>query len=146
MKEKKIIIKITVASILLLALLISCIGVMSLCEKTQALTLVDGEIPSAKANNLGELLLKDYEQDTTGAGKIFNGAVFFNLIESITGRKNIKLSEIAALAETKTSNDIRDLDVDGKDLFVEINGLKWMPTYLSTNRSGEPILTFWLAT
>ncbi|MDE6210530.1 MAG: hypothetical protein K2G42_00980, partial [Clostridia bacterium] len=141
--------KVCLVTIIALAMLISCIGVISLkCKSTEALTITNGEVSSAQAKNLGELLLDGYEGDTTGTGKVFNGAVFFDMIEAITGQKNMKLSDIATLALTKTSNDIRNNGNsinNGKDLVVEINGLKWMPTYLSTNSSGEPILTFWLA-
>ncbi|MCX4363542.1 MAG: hypothetical protein OSJ74_09205, partial [Clostridia bacterium] len=148
--QKKI--RIAVALVLAAAILMSCAGIITFqYQTTKALTITDGEISADQANNLGELLLEDYDKDTTGVGKVFNGAVFLDMIQSIIGQKNMKLSDIAALTDTKTSNDIRNLQVDGimvndgKDIVVEINGLKWMPTYLSTNTSGEPILTFWLA-
>ncbi|MBD5099885.1 MAG: hypothetical protein HDT29_01080, partial [Clostridiales bacterium] len=38
----------------------------------------------SQATDLGNLLLDGYENDTTGTGKVFNGDVFWKLVEKVT--------------------------------------------------------------
>ena len=49
----------------------------------------------------------------------------------------------------KTSADFRtnnnELGNGTKDVVLQIGGKQWIATYLSTNSSGDPILTLWLA-
>ncbi|MDE7336815.1 MAG: hypothetical protein K2N32_01720, partial [Clostridia bacterium] len=45
----------------------------------------------------------------------------------------------------KTSADFRGYN-NGLDVVVTIGGRQWTATYLSANSSGDPILTFWVAT
>ncbi len=105
-----------------------------------------GNIDS-QSTNLGEMLLDGYENDTSG--KAFNAKVFLSLISQISGVKNPNKDTIDNLTTIKTSADFRtnnkNLGNGEKDIVVTIGGKKWIATYLSTNTSGDPILTLWLA-
>ena len=98
-------------------------------------------IPS-QSTNLGEMLLEGYENSTTG--KVFNGEVFWQLISQISGEGIADNNTISSLTTTKTSADFRSQN-DGQDIVVTIGEKQWIATYLSTNYSGDPILTLWLA-
>ncbi|MBD5100336.1 MAG: hypothetical protein HDT29_03545, partial [Clostridiales bacterium] len=98
----------------------------------------------SQAADLGNLLLDGYENDTTGTGKVFNGDVFWKLVEKVTDSTSYNKNNIDTLTAVKTSADFRSKN-GNKDIVVTIDGKQWIATYLSTNTSGDPILTFWLA-
>ncbi|MDE6275955.1 MAG: hypothetical protein K2M75_05385 [Clostridia bacterium] len=132
-------ITIFIASILALAMLMSCIGIISgIGQKAQAIVYFD-----TQSTNLDEMLLTGYADDPTG--NVFDGEVFWTLMSQITNGDVTKLSEMSALnSMTKTSADFRSYN-DGNDVVVKINGANWIATYLSQNSSGAPILTLWAA-
>ena len=72
---------------------------------------------------------------------VFDGNVLAKLIKYVTGT-DVKLSN-ADFPSLRTSADMR---ANGsKEVYVTIEGKQWIATYLSTNLSGEPIITLWLA-
>ena len=95
------------------------------------------------STNLGEMLLDGYEDDATG--KVFNAKVFLSLLSQISGVSNPNMDTLNGLTTPKTSADFRGYNGGTKDVVVTIGGKKWIATYLSTNKSKEPILTLWLA-
>ena len=102
----------------------------------------------SQATNLGNLLIEGYENDTTGTGNVFDGDVFWKLVEMVSGGGSYNKNNIDTLSAVKTSADFRSKN-DGKDVVVTIDGKQWIATYLSTAadgpHKGDPILTFWLA-
>ncbi|MBD5099903.1 MAG: hypothetical protein HDT29_01170, partial [Clostridiales bacterium] len=99
---------------------------------------------NSQATDLGNLLLNGYENDATGTGYVFNGDVFWKLVEKVTDSANYNKNNIGTLSAVKTSADFRRKN-NNKDIVVTIGGKQWVATYLSTNTNGDPILTFWLA-
>ncbi|MBD5100976.1 MAG: hypothetical protein HDT29_07010 [Clostridiales bacterium] len=102
---------------------------------------------TANDNKTTEMLLDGYEKDTTGRGKVFNGEIFWKLIEKVSGGtvKNKTQFENWSIPEgqEKTSADFRTYN--GADVVVIIDGIPWTATYLSQNEDGDPILTLWQA-
>ncbi|MBD5100972.1 MAG: hypothetical protein HDT29_06990, partial [Clostridiales bacterium] len=89
-------------------------------------------ITAGNENSLGEmLLLQGDENDTTGTGNVFDGEVFWKLVEMVTGSTSYNKNNIDTLSDTKTSADFRSKN-DGKDVVVTIDGKQWIATYLST--------------
>ena len=143
-KERKRI-KVLIVSILALAMLLSIIGFVNSGSQRADAFSSESEINPTNANYVGDLMLENYENRKN---KVFNEEVFWNLITRISGEKNPTVSTLDTLGATvKTSGDFRNIDGNNsKDVVVTIGGRKWTATYLSQNRSGEPILTFWLST
>ncbi|MBD5087056.1 MAG: hypothetical protein HDT32_06870 [Clostridiales bacterium] len=102
---------------------------------------------TANDNKTTEMLLDGYEKDTTGRGKVFNGEIFWKLIEKVSGGavKNKTQLDSWSIQEgqEKTSADFRTYN--GADVVVIIDGIPWTATYLSQNEDGDPILTLWQA-
>ncbi|MDE5616741.1 MAG: hypothetical protein K2I78_03035, partial [Clostridia bacterium] len=136
----------------LTALLILCLcgaSVLSFFTPKKTVNAIKIENIASQSTNLGEMLLDGYENDPTGIGKIFDGDIFWELVSQISGVSNPNESTLDNLTMPKTSADFRtnnnELGNGTKDIVVQIGKKKWIATYLSTNNSGEPILTLWLA-
>ncbi|MDE5990138.1 MAG: hypothetical protein K2H36_00965, partial [Clostridia bacterium] len=133
----------------LISLCLFMASVLSFYLPTKTADAILSDNIETDSTNLGEMLLDGYENDTTGKGKVFDGAVFWELVSQISGEKNPDKSTLDNLTMPKTSADFRTnnnkLDNGIKDIVVQIGGKKWIATYLSTNSKGEPILTLWLA-
>ncbi|MDE5616980.1 MAG: hypothetical protein K2I78_04250, partial [Clostridia bacterium] len=142
-RKKKLSINLAIVTAVLMALVFSCVGVVFGTNKTTQ-AIISSNIDS-ESTNLGEMLLEGYENDTTGKSKVFDGEVFWELIKQITGEENPTKSTLDNLTMPKTSAEFRTFNGGTKDVVVQIGGKKWIATYLSTNTSGEPILTLWLA-
>ncbi|MDE5617113.1 MAG: hypothetical protein K2I78_04920, partial [Clostridia bacterium] len=141
-RKKKLSINLAIAAAVLIALVFSCVGVVFGINKTaEAFTY---SAISAQSTDLGEMLLEGYENDTTGAGDVFVGDIFWELIRQVTGEQNPNKNKLNNLTMPKTSADFRGYN-DGLDIVVTIGGKQWVATYLSANSSGDPILTLWLA-
>ncbi|MDE5990151.1 MAG: MBG domain-containing protein [Clostridia bacterium] len=97
------------------------------------------------STNIGEMLLENYEEDTSSNSKVFNKDVFYELIHQITNVENPDINTLEGLGvEEKTAADFRSYN-DALDVTVTIAGIPWAATYLSTNDNGDPILTLWQA-
>ncbi|MDE5616869.1 MAG: hypothetical protein K2I78_03685, partial [Clostridia bacterium] len=130
----------------LLIIICVCAGnVMSLYSPNDTAEAFTYSAISAQSTDLGEMLVDGYENDTTGAGKVFVGDIFWELIRQITGEQNPNKNKLNNLTMPKTSADFRGYN-NGLDVVVTIGGRQWTATYLSANSSGDPILTFWVAT
>ncbi|MDE5616539.1 MAG: hypothetical protein K2I78_01975, partial [Clostridia bacterium] len=97
--------------------------------------------------NIGELLVDNY---ATRADKmVFNGSNLELLYKQMTGIPNASYDDVVTAAkEKKTSADFRstkNTQTGGKLITIIIDGIVWNAVYLSTNNSGEPILTLWQA-
>ncbi|MDE7191070.1 MAG: hypothetical protein K2O35_01140, partial [Clostridia bacterium] len=136
---------ICVVIVMISLIILSCIGIIGVSSITNAFTLTEGEISDTQAKNLGNLLLDGYEDNVADNGKVFNGEVFWELVQQVSGIQNPNKNTLNNwVGGTRTSQDFRT--TAGADVIVTIGGKKWTATYLSTNKNGEPILTFWLAT
>ncbi|MBD5100211.1 MAG: hypothetical protein HDT29_02845 [Clostridiales bacterium] len=110
---------------------------------------IKAENISSQATDLGDMLIKGYENYTNG--KVFNYDIFWELISRISGG-TVTVTNQSGLnslgSTTKTSEDFRSynntLGNGAKDVVVTIGGKKWIATYLSKTDNG-PILTLWLA-
>ena len=140
----KLIHRVAIASILMLAMLLSCIGIIfSAGEKASAFK--EGDYTPVEVNFTTEMLLDGYEEDTTGEGNVFNGKLFWQLISKITGNENPTMDTLNGLGkDEKTSADFH-ANNGGEDVVVIIDGIPWTATYLSQNEKKEPILTLWQA-
>ena len=79
--------------------------------------------------------------DTT---KSFKKTELFQLIK-YASNSTISFSDISALKNrTVTAGTMRGYN-GSKDILVTLGGLQWTVTYLSTDKSGNPILTLWLS-
>ena len=125
----------------LIILCLSVASILSFLLNNNANAIKTDNITS-DSTNLGEMLLTGYEDDSTG--KVFDSKVFLSLISQISGVSNPNNGTIDGLTTPKTSDDFRTFN-SGKDIVVVIDGIPWTATYLSTNESGDPILTLWLA-
>ncbi|MDE7337593.1 MAG: hypothetical protein K2N32_05700, partial [Clostridia bacterium] len=142
-RKKKLSTNLAIVTAVFMALVFSCVGVVFCTNKTTQ-AIISSNIDT-ESTNLGEMLLEGYENDTTGKGNIFDGKVFWGLIKQVTGEEYPSKDIFNNLGSvTRTSEKFRDLN-EGNDVVVTIGGKKWIATYLSTNRSNEPILTLWLA-
>ncbi len=143
-RKKKINIYLTVAILLIAMLFCSVCVIMDSNKTTHAIIAEDIE---SQSTNLSEILLAGYENSTTG--KVFSGDVFWELVSQISGEKNPNKGTLDNLTMPKTSADFRtnnnELGNGTKDVVLQIGGKQWIATYLSTNSSGDPILTLWLA-
>ncbi|MDE5756953.1 MAG: hypothetical protein K2I23_07680 [Clostridia bacterium] len=139
-------IKIALVSILTLAMLFSCIGIISGRAK-MAYAFYDESYLKTESTNLGELMINGYE---SSSGKVFDAEVFWKLIALVTGETNPTVSTLKNWNTVKTASDFSAANSanDNKDLSITINGLSWTPVYLSCNNKEkpEPILTFMQST
>ncbi|MDE7336890.1 MAG: hypothetical protein K2N32_02115, partial [Clostridia bacterium] len=93
---------------------------------------------------VGELLLSDYTKPRPD-NNVFDGEKMEKLYALLTGNPNAKYSDVASAASNKrTSKNLRDQN-GGKLITVTIDGIEWNAVYLSTNNSGDPIVTLWQA-
>ena len=98
----------------------------------------------ASTEAVGELLLSDYTKPRPD-NNVFDGEKMEKLYALLTGNPNAKYSDVVTAAGSKrTSKNLRDQN-GGKLVTVTIDGIEWNAVYLSTNKTGEPILTLWQA-
>ncbi|MDE5616698.1 MAG: hypothetical protein K2I78_02795, partial [Clostridia bacterium] len=142
-QKKKLSINLAIVTAVLMALMFSCVGVVFGTNKTTQANTISNI--ASQTTNLGEMLLDGYENDTSGKGNVFDKEIFWELVSQISGEENPTKSTLDNLTMPKTSADFRTFNGGTKDVLVQIGGKKWIATYLSTNTSGEPILTLWLA-
>ena len=87
------------------------------------------------------------------AKKKFNGDNLQALFDAINKKDYTSVSEMTTLANSNNPNKsiikgfpaskVRENN-DGLDIVVTLCGLTWYVSYLSTDTSGNPIITFWL--
>ncbi len=101
----------------------------------------------APTTNIGDLLFSNYADRPDK--KFFDGEQLDKLYAQITGKENATYKDVEdAAKEIKTSENFRSSEntqTGGKLITFTMLGMDWNAVYLSTNRSGEPILTVWQA-
>ncbi|MDE7208577.1 MAG: hypothetical protein K2O31_01710, partial [Clostridia bacterium] len=119
-----------------------------------ALSAGSNEIAEAIANKVSigtDLLHNNYTK--VADGKYFNADVLSSLYEYLAGTgatyKTVELlSQSPKTGTNAISNGIDSADIrgnnDGKDLVIKFGGLNWIVTSLTTDMSGNTILTLWL--
>ncbi|MDE6870013.1 MAG: hypothetical protein K2J75_04725, partial [Clostridia bacterium] len=132
-------------SILILLCITFCCFALSVCSN---------EIAEAIANKVSigtDLLHNNYTK--VADGKYFNADVLSSLYEYLAGTgatyKTVELlSQSPKTGTNAISNGIDSADIrgnnDGKDLVIKFGGLNWIVTSLTTDMSGNTILTLWL--
>ena len=58
---------------------------------------------------------------------------------------NVPINDLSAIKNKKIDSGAMRGYNSSKDILVTLGGLQWTPTYLSYDKSGNPILTLWLA-
>ena len=127
---------ITVLAVLLCATLsVSAAFLIPKTEKAVAKTV-------SSAHNVEELTLIDYK--TRSDHFTFYGTNMQKLYKNLTGNGDAKFSDVQALAvSTLTASQISTNA--GGEFVVKLGEKDWIPTYLSTAKNGDVILTLWLA-
>ncbi len=72
---------------------------------------------------------------------------FNNLLKAISGDQNVsvtKMDKIKTMATARTTSTTMKSN-NGKEIVITLGGFTWTPTYLSTDKNGNIILTLWLA-
>ncbi len=127
-------------------LIILCLGMASVLSFFTPDKSADAIIDISLQNNIDELLISGYENESNTSKRIFDSERLTELFSRITGIQNATLSDVKN-AGTRTSAQFRGYGMNnGKEIVVKIGGLTWNAVYLSTNNtaSQDPILTFWL--
>ena len=95
------------------------------------------------AVDIGDILLEGYADRTDG--KVFNEDAMAVLYEKLTGDSTkTDISDVDALG-TLSAADIRSKN-GNKDIVLTMDGQKWTVTYFTKDKSGNTIVTLWLAT
>ena len=95
------------------------------------------------AVDIGDILLEGYADRTDG--KVFNEDAMAVLYEKLTGDSTkTDISDVDALG-TLSAADIRSKN-GNKDIVLTMDGQKWTVTYFTNDKSGNTIVTLWLAT
>ena len=95
------------------------------------------------AVDIGDILLEGYADRTDG--KVFNEDAMAALYEKLTGDSTkTDISDVDALG-TLSAADIRSKN-GNKDIVLTMDGQKWTVTYFTKDKSGNTIVTLWLAT
>ncbi|MDE6275508.1 MAG: hypothetical protein K2M75_03100, partial [Clostridia bacterium] len=138
-------IKIAMVSILALAMLLGCVGIIFGQSKVvDAYTISGGKISTDEAITIDGFLKSGYE--SLSGNRIFDEDVFWDIITKISGVASPDESTLTNLGKTPiTAQNIRDRN-GSKDIIITIGGKKWMAAYVSQNNKNEPILTLYLAT
>ncbi len=93
--------------------------------------------------DIGDILINGYAEHNDG--KIFDGNALATLYAKLTGNLyKDDIVDVEAL-DTLTAADIRDNN-DKNDIVLTMDGYKWTVTHLTKDRSGNTILTLWMAT
>ncbi|MDE6474164.1 MAG: hypothetical protein K2L70_03615 [Clostridia bacterium] len=140
LSKKKINIIFVLVVTILIALLINITFIFNYKEKADATLIAD--VPTS-TTNLDEILLKGYEKSS---GKyVFDKDIFQSLLDQVSGISGADITDLNGM--TKSSADFRShtATTGGKDIVVTLGGKKWLASYLSPNKNGEPILTLFLA-
>ncbi|MDE6276199.1 MAG: hypothetical protein K2M75_06665 [Clostridia bacterium] len=147
LSNRKLIQRVCIVSILALAILLSCMGIIFNNNNQYAKAFTTDANIASQSTDLGELILDSYKTNTTGEGQVFDKDIFWTLIAQISGESTPNMNTIKSLgASASTAKDFREFSADDKtDVVITIGGKKWTATYLSRNKAGEPILTLWLA-
>ena len=82
--------------------------------------------------------------DGTRTVNVKSAGALYEKLTGIDGAKFSDVSNLVAGGGVYSSVDIRNVN-DGKNLIVRFGGLDWTVTYLCNDRSGNPIMTLWLA-
>ncbi|MDE5755974.1 MAG: hypothetical protein K2I23_02680, partial [Clostridia bacterium] len=140
--NKKLISRVCIVLILTIAMLLSCLVIISGGRKTADAFL--NTTAASQSSNLGELMVNGYENS---ADEVFNEDVFWNLVTLVTGVSNPTNATLNSWNTKRTASQFREANSanDKIDLSLTINGLSWTPVYLSYNNDNEPILTLWLS-
>lgn len=99
-------------------------------------------------NNTGAIVV-----DEIWSGNGFDKQNINKLLKLVAGNDSVSsddMSIIESQANTKrTAYQIKNTTAAGKvntqDIIVKVGGLNWTVTYLSEDKNGNPILTFWLS-
>ena len=128
-------------SILIIVCMIMASAMTFFAPKNNAEAICD----SSKINNIGNLLLSDYDSESRTDGKVFDGDVVNALFEKLTGIKNANYNQV--LQSSKTPKKSTYYSEGDKELVVTIGGYTWSVVYFSNTSndgSGDPIVTLWL--
>ncbi|MDE5990675.1 MAG: hypothetical protein K2H36_03710, partial [Clostridia bacterium] len=129
----------------LTVILITCLCIVSAMSFFMPYKRTEAISDLQQVKDLGNLLVDNYE----GKEKIFDGNQLSKLYSALLSEDGATYADVKSATSgangVKTSEDFRSEYNDGKDLVVTIGGIEWSAMYLSTNRSGDPILTLWQA-
>ncbi|MDE7191668.1 MAG: hypothetical protein K2O35_04310, partial [Clostridia bacterium] len=100
-----------------------------------------------ETSDIGKITVDGYESNPTS--KVFNGDKLRSLYSQIVGKENATYADLVKKLSDATDNkmcsaDFRTTSIDGKEIYVTIDGMKWAAMYLANNKSGQPVLTLWL--
>ncbi|MDE6551045.1 MAG: hypothetical protein K2M44_06080, partial [Clostridia bacterium] len=94
------------------------------------------------AIDIGNIVLNNYDERTDG--KVFNSDVMKTLYALLTGDEaKSEIDDVEAL-DTLTAADLRTHN-NNKDIVLTLDDKKWTVTHLTKDRSGNTIVTLWLA-
>ncbi len=128
------------AAIVIVAVLL-CLCFVSFNNIKDAFAFTDDNIAEG-AVDIGDILLEGYADRADG--KVFNEDAMSALYAKLTGDvAKSKISDVTALG-TLTAADIRAKN-SNKDIVLTMDGQKWTVTYFTKDKSGNTIVTLWLA-
>lgn len=112
-----------------------------------------GLIKHKDTNAITNIDTKSYVKvDEIWDGNEFKSVTTNQLLQMVANNSSVSMDDISLIRtqalNKRTAEDMRDgttLKSRGKDIVVRFGGLDWQVMYLSTDKSGNPILTLWLS-
>ncbi len=128
------------AAVVIVAILL-CFCFVSFNNIKDVFAFTDETIVSGTVD-VGNILLDGYADHADG--KVFNGEAMALLYSKLTGNaEKTDINDVTAIT-TLSAKNIRAKN-GNKDIILTFDNKQWTVTYLSKDKSGNTILTLWLA-